>query len=337
MACYKPLTAWQREDGEVVFVERGRIQRQLTLACGQCIGCRLERSRQWAIRCIHEAKFHKHNCFVTLTYNTQNLPENGQLRKSDAVKFLKRLRQAAWRAATKNPLPTSELVGREGILTSRSTANRRSANDAPQEAVARRPLIRYYLAGEYGEQFGRPHFHICLFGIDFSDKHYLSKTGAGSKLYRSPTLEKLWTLGHSSIGELTFESAAYTARYIMKKINGNKQKEHYTKINPDTGEIYELTPEYNVMSRRPGIGLDWFQKFKNDAYPEGRVVIRGKKTNTPRYYDKQYAKLEPIKYEEMQFARHTEGVLHALDQTDERLAVKEKVTQAKIRQLARKL
>lgn len=328
MACYKPLTAWQREDGQVVFAERGRIQRQLTLACGQCIGCRLERSRQWAIRCMHEAKMHRHNCFITLTYKPEHLPEHGQLRKRDAVLFLKRLRKS---------------LGRRGYHF--HTGKGSALPGAPAHDQAERldghpvekPKVRFYLAGEYGEQFHRPHFHICLFGIDFSDKKYLARTPAKSKLYRSPTLEKLWTLGHSSVGELTFESAAYAARYVMKKITGNQAKTHYEKTDPETGEIYRLEPEYNNMSRMPGIGHAWLEKYSRDIYPEGKVIVRGKQTNTPRYYDKQYAKMEPLKYEDLQYGRYVEGLLHQEDQLPHRLKARETVAAAKIRQLKRNL
>lgn len=295
MACYKPLTAFQLTSGEITFAERGDIQRNLTLACGQCIGCRLERSRQWALRCLHEAKMHRANSFVTLTYREEHLPEHRQLVKRDPVLFLKRLRKA--------------------------TGKR----------------FRFYMAGEYGEQYGRPHYHFCLFGLNFPDQQYLQRSPTGYRLYRSPLLEKVWPYGFNTVGELTFETAAYTARYVMKKMNGARAQQHYTRTDPETGEIYQLQPEYNNMSRMPGIGKAWLDKYATDAYPEGKVVLRGKKCNTPRYYDKEYKKLDPLGYEQLQFAREREGLLHHLDQTDERLAVREIVATAKIRTLKRKL
>lgn len=336
MACYKPLTAFQHLDGGSLIWSEKKDCRQIQIACGQCIGCRLEKSRQWAVRCMHEAKCHRYNSFVTLTYRQETLPENGQLVKRHAAKFMNRLRQAATRQLRKFP-PHNPPVGGGGILTSRTTAHRRGAADAPDKALAHRPLIRFYLAGEYGSQFGRPHFHICLFGVDFSDKKYLAKTGSGSKLYRSPTLEKLWTYGFSSVGELTFESAAYAARYIMKKINGKQAEKHYEKLNPDTGEIYRLQPEYNNMSRATGLGKEWMEKHYRDWYPEGKIIVRGKKTNTPRYYDKQYHELDPLGHEQLQHFKQIEGALHYLDQTNERLKVREQVAAAKIQQLKRKL
>ena len=76
--------------------------------------------------------------------------------------------------------------------------------------------IRFYHCGEYGSLLGRPHYHACLFNFDFPDK-YLWKENNGQKLYRSPSLEELWPYGYSSIGTVTFESAAYVARYILKR------------------------------------------------------------------------------------------------------------------------
>lgn len=94
MPCYSPLTAYQGYSGEVVFTEHKcrDIRRTLQLPCGQCHGCRLERTRQQAIRCTHEAKLYKENSFLTLTYNDQFLPKGGTLVKEHAQNFIKRLR-----------------------------------------------------------------------------------------------------------------------------------------------------------------------------------------------------------------------------------------------------
>lgn len=92
MACFYPLKAYQQPGGDIKFHDNGK-GRYLELPCGQCIGCRLERSRQWAMRCVHEASMHDNNCFITLTYNPENLPPDGGLIKSDFQKFMKRLRK----------------------------------------------------------------------------------------------------------------------------------------------------------------------------------------------------------------------------------------------------
>lgn len=293
MACYKPITAWRTDDNEIVFKERGRLHSQLTLPCGKCIGCRLEYSRQWATRCMHEGKVHARNCALTLTYAPEHLPPYGNLFPRHVTLLLKRMRKA---------------LGR----------------------------FRYFYCGEYGESWGRPHYHLLVFGLNFDqDRRYLFQTPAGSRLYRSPALEKLWPLGHATVGELNFESAAYTARYVMKKLTGDGERDNYQVIDPDTGEVIEKRKEFCRMSRRPGIGKPWFDRYYKDAYPEGKVVVRGHLANTPRYYDVKYKEIEQLKYEEMQYGRYLEQQLHAQHSTDERLRVREEVTEAKIGQLRR--
>jgi len=295
--CYHPLSAFKTAAGEVVFYESARhdIIRNLTLPCGQCVGCRLERSRQWAVRCMHEASLYEKNCFITLTYNDENLPEDGSLHYDHFQKFMKRLRKA--------------VGGR----------------------------VRFYMAGEYGEQLGRPHFHACLFNYDFDDKVFFKRTGSGSLLYRSDKLESLWPYGYSSIGDVNFQSAAYVARYIMKKVNGKNQDEHYERVNEETGEITVRRPEFTKMSLKPGIGFDWYTKWKDDVYPHDYVVVNGKKVRPPRFYDKKFKVEHPEDFEVIEFQRESRARSRYEDNTDERLAVREKVAQARLRQLKRTL
>ena len=242
MPCYHPITGYRsktvNENGKrpIVFNRNeGYIDMPVEVPCGRCIGCRLERSKQWAIRCVQEAKMHEKNCFITLTYDQEHLPKDGSLDVTHYQKFMKRLRK--------------------------HFNNKK---------------VRYFHCGEYGEKLSRPHYHACLFGVDFDDKKLWSVRN-NNKLYRSETLEKLWTFGYSTIGEVTFESAAYIARYVTKKINGDMAEDHYK----------GKKPEYITMSRRPGIGHDWFTKYIKDVYPNDFVMIRNNiKTKPSRYYDK---------------------------------------------------
>lgn len=298
MPCYHPLSAYQCADGTIVFQERRWFNtvKTLSLPCGQCIGCRLERSRQWAMRCMHEAQLHEKNCFITLTYDNTHLPSDGSLHYKDFQLFIKRLRK--------------------------KFGNTR---------------IRYYMAGEYGENFGRPHFHACIFGYDFHDKKLWKRSPSGSMLYRSADLELLWPFGYSSIGDVNFESAAYVARYIMKKVTGHNAKDHYQEIDQDTGEITTRKPEFNKMSLKPGIGYEWYKKYKTDVYPHDYVIIKGKKVKPPKFYDKKYKTDYPYEYDEILYKREINGKLNSEDNTPERLVVKEIVQQAKLQKLKRNL
>lgn len=294
MPCFTPLQAYQRTDGQVVFTERGDIYRALELPCGQCIGCRLERSRQWAMRCIHEASLHKQNCFITLTYDSENLPTHGQLVYRHFQLFLKRLRKMTHPAK-----------------------------------------VRFFMAGEYGEQLGRPHFHSILFGYDFPDKQLIKR--GDNALYTSSTLEALWPYGFSSIGAVTFESCAYVARYCLKKITGREAKNHYAFTDAETGEILSYTPEFCRMSLKPGIGSPWLQQYVNDVYPSDTLIINGKETKPPKYYDRLFKKQYPDDFEYIQFERELNAQLYKDDNSPERLAVKHQVAQARAKLSSRKL
>lgn len=260
MPCYRPIDAWPSKEvnrsgkRSMVFnpaASRGGLQSPpQQLPCGKCIGCKLERSRQWAMRCHHEASLHEHNSFLTLTYNDQNLPAGGTLVLEHLQLFMKRLRA--------------------------------QLSYEPDKFLHQNKKVRFFACGEYGDQTGRPHYHVCLFGVDFRDK-FVWRTKGDIKYFRTPTLEALWTMGQSETGAVTFESAAYVARYITKKITGPEAANHYD----------GRKPEFVTMSRRPGIGKAWFEKFRSDVFPHDRVVVRGKQMKPPKYYLSELEKEDP--------------------------------------------
>lgn len=297
MPCYHPLQAIssRRSDGkmDIKFSSSACINfvagipsigNQMSLPCGRCIGCRLERSRQWAVRIMHEASLYDSNVFVTLTYDDNHLPSDLSLDKSHFQLFMKRLRQ--------------EFDG-----------------------------VRYYHCGEYGETTFRPHYHACLFNIDFKDKVFYKRNGPGQMLYTSDKLTQIWGKGHVIIGDLSFDSAAYVARYCLKKVTGEQADEHYK----------GRQPEYATMSRRPGIGKAWFDKYKSDVYPNDFVLSKGVVSKPPRFYDSQLEKLDAECYDKLKNERLVKTLKRAQDQTCERLGVREKVKLAQIKSLNRSL
>lgn len=207
----------------------------VVLPCGQCYACRIAKSREWAARCVLEAKSHDSNCFITLTYDDNHLPSDLSLQKKDFTNFIKRLRK--------------------------NTGKK----------------IRYYACGEYGDLYQRPHYHACLFGYK-PDDLILWSVRQGISLYRSAEIEKAWQYqGYCTVGDVSYESAAYVARYVLKKITGADADSHYN----------GRQPEYTVMSRRPGIGADFFDKYNGNIYGKDFIVIRdGIKLKPPRYFDK---------------------------------------------------
>lgn len=245
---------------------------------------------------------HADNSFITLTYDDQHLPQFGSLNKIHFQKFIKRFRKEI------HPLK-----------------------------------IRYYHCGEYGDGYKRPHYHALIFGYDFPDKQLWSYGQGKDKLYRSTQLERLWDKGHSSIGNVTIKSAAYCARYTLKKVRGLRLKERdpktdllpYQTIDYSTGEIIDLQPEYTTMSTHPGIGRDWYEKYKSDVFPDDYVVVNGRKKPTPKYYRNLLEQSDPAISRELREKRVAQALLHAEDQTHERLLVREQVKTAQTRRLER--
>lgn len=256
MPCYFPRAAWLVYDPasstkqRISFnfhdsfpgkdVDPTKWDNFCPVPCGKCIGCRLERSRQWAVRCWAESLMHLQNSFITLTYSDENLPIDGELHKEHLTLFLKRLRKFLFTRFGKT--------------------------------------VRYFACGEYGSKNGRPHFHLCLFGEDFSydRKHTDAIVTEKSCLYSSESLNSLWSYGNAIIGNLTQESAGYTARYCLKKQTGG--------IDWDK---FHVQKSYCVMSRRPGIGFPFFEKYKDSIYSLDYLVTpSGVRLKPPKFFDK---------------------------------------------------
>jgi len=188
--------------------------------------------------------------------------------------------------------------------------------------------FRFYHCGEYGGEEQRPHYHALIFGLDFrEDKKYHGLSKAGFPLYTSKTLEETWGKGFAPIGDLTFESAAYAARYIMKKQTGEKAVAHYA----------GRKPEYNTMSRRPGIGKTWIDKYAHETFRDDFVVLDGKQVHVPKYYDHQVELDNPELVQTVKETRQAHAHKNWQDNTPKRLRVREKVFEAKYERLKRDL
>jgi len=198
-----------------------------------------------------------------------------------------------------------------------------------------RKKIRYFHCGEYGEKLQRPHYHALIFGYDFEDKTLWSQKD-GVRTYTSELLEKIWPFGFSTVGAVTWESAAYCARYVTKKQTGDQGKEHYWRILATDLEV-ELQPEYATMSLKPGIGQTWFTEYKNDCFPSDYITVNGKKKQIPRYYDKLLEKHNELDLATIKENRKREARKHHENNTRKRLRVREEVQKAKIKTLQRNL
>lgn len=196
--------------------------------------------------------------------------------------------------------------------------------------------VRFFGCGEYGERTWRPHYHVLLFGHEFLSDRVPYRSTPYGRTYTSVTLDELWSHGQCEIGSLTSQSAGYVARYSLKKVTGQLAESHYSRVNLETGELYQLVPEFLAMSKQPGIGYEWFKRYAPDLRDDFAVVLTAdgssRKVNVPKYYDK--------KFDERELAlrkaeRKRKSRLHKADQTPERLAVRKEVKVAQLKALSR--
>lgn len=351
MACFTPLKAYRGSGGTVVFSSKeGFGDLPLELPCGGCTGCKVRRSREWALRCVHEASLHPANSFVTLTYTNNiryvdhgrgpvryGMPDDGSLDVRHWQLFVKRLRTAL----------------ADGVRISKFDST---------VSASRRTGFRYLHVGEYGAKRFRPHYHAVIFGQDFSGDRYPVATRGKDPLYASPLLDSLWGHGACSVGAVTYESAAYVAKYCLKTHGHEVQTERYRRIDLRTGEEYYVRREYCTMSRRPGIGSGWLRKFLPDVYPSDEVVHAGRTFGVPRYYDTLFEKwaqarddasdsltasdvdgvtgaerLTLAEFTALKSRRVQKALKFKDDATPERLRVREQVAAAALRSFSRDL
>lgn len=291
MSCYHPLLAYKDYAGRVKIVARASEvlvnahsgqSPNMELPCGVCIGCRLQKTREWSIRMTHEGQLWDSNLFLTLTYDEEHLPRSLSLEYRDFQLFMKALRKEV-----------------------------RGVSASPRGTYP----VRYFVSGEYGGEYGRPHFHAILFNADFADKvRFVNGT------YRSAQCESVWQRGNVVIGTLSPRSAAYVAGYTLAKVYGQKAVDHYEDVvNLQTGEVTSRQREFCEMSVRPGIGAWWYEKFGGDVFPGDFAVQDARKFRVPRYYWKKYSvEGDPFTVEEIEHARFLRAQVMDLEERSER-------------------
>lgn len=277
MPCFDPLYAVQTSPGaKLRFLSKSdfenlddfKIAQEFCLQeghelfrvpCNKCLGCQLESSKQWAVRCALEAQEYEHNYFLTLTYEKSPLAfksevdlltgefldykvVGGTLLKSDFQKFFKRLR-----------IDFKRQFGFEGI--------------------------RFFGCGEYGSSKGRPHYHALVFNLPLNDLIFYRYSDSGFPIYLSPILTKIWGLGHVFVSEFSYRTAAYVSRYVMKKFD------HFDPSDSDD----DLEPEFRTMSRRPGLAAAYFERNKDRIYEFDKVYVQQDDSPLvsvpPKYFD----------------------------------------------------
>ncbi len=263
MSCYSPLRAIVSKrdpvDGKkFVKILGGDSGGNTAIPCGKCQGCKLDKAHDTANRCMLEAKQWKHNYFLTLTYDNDSLPYTSTgyptLVPNDVSKFMKDLRMY-------------------------------------YSHHFQHDNIRFYACGEYGDKTYRPHYHLIVFNLPVDDLTYLKQNFNGHQLFTSQTLENIWKKGFVVIGNVTYESAGYTARYTMKKQTEKRDSSFF--------EENGIAKEFVRMSRMPGIGRKYYDDNKEQIYKEDGFLITTDKgsrfVRPPKYFDRLYEEENPTR------------------------------------------
>lgn len=270
----------------------------ITIPCGQCIGCRIQKSREWADRCMMEASYYDSNYFITLTYDDENVPvseyfssvtgelcESLTLVKRDLQLFFKRLRKRF------------SVLDVNGKVTDESK-------------------IRFFACGEYGDQTLRPHYHAIVFNLHLDDLVFDRLSRDGFPIFVSPTIGDLWPYGLHKVSNVSWETCAYVARYCTKKLTGSAASYY---------DYFQIEPQFSLMSRKPGLARRFYEEkarsvYENGVYkfnlstPSGPVSFK-----PPKYFDNLYDLEEPevlskIKQDQMQMAQ--DAITLKLSKTD---------------------
>jgi len=186
--------------------------------------------------------------------------------------------------------------------------------------------MRFYHIGEYGPSTRRPHYHACIFGQDFQNPELpWQQQDKKGFVWRSPILEELWTQGNSTIGPFNEQTASYCAKYVISKPKGEHAESYYERLDPSTGEVWAVKPEYSTMSLKPGIGAKWLEKYKNDVYPDDGIVHDNKHYRPPKYYDDLVERDDPELLEKLKSKRKSHIKTNASNNTPQRLETRERV------------
>lgn len=217
----------------------------IEIPCGQCIGCRLDYSRKWADRLMLELQLHEEEkCFfVTLTYDDDHIDSYDTcLRGIPDLGTGEFTERYSWSLNIKN------------LQDFMKRLRKRLEPDK----------VRFFAAGEYGDESGRPHYHLILFNADLQrfEFDYIGNSKLGHHYASSKLIQEIWPYGFNVCAPVTWQDCAYVARYVLKKAKGNDSIV-YDQLN--------LKPPFTVMSRRPGIAHDYFTGTDPDH--EGKICM----------------------------------------------------------------
>lgn len=289
------------EEMNQLYKFKGRKIEYIKVPCGKCIGCKETKSKQWATRCSLEnemwlKKFQEEDrpetpCwFVTLTYNDEHLPREDELVNKKTGELFQ---NDNWE---------------QGHLVKDELSEFMKDLRAYYQYHYNHTGIRFFSCGEYGGDPNgthRPHYHLIIFNLPIPTwELQIRKVDSNGNIHWTcEPLEECWedkgypnqhvSKGFVDICEVNWDTCAYVARYTCKKEGEEKTDEWYF----EQGK----TPEFINMSRRPGIGLDFFTENYQDIYKNDEIIIKGHRekiqpVKPPQYYDRIYDLIDHQNY-----------------------------------------
>lgn len=291
MSCYHPRPCFEQVNettGEIFFhlwkpIRGLKILSERQAPCEQCSGCREGQARSWALRCLHESYSHEQNSFLTLTVDQEHA-------------------QAVFPGGSLCYPPFQKFI----------RAFRKKL----------KKKVRFFMCGEYGERFSRPHYHSVIFGwFPTEEDRTLYKDTQAGPLYTSRLISGLWENGFHTVGRFDISCALYVAGYVNKKINGKLKEQWYQ----------GREPEFAKMSLKPGLGEGFYKSFTGDMYRKDGITLRGGAVvPIPRYYDKLHERYHPSHMAKVKLKRMEPNPQRDWNNTPDRLAVREEVHKARL-------
>lgn len=179
--------------------------------------------------------------------------------------------------------------------------------------------LRYFACGEYGDKYGRPHYHAIIFGMKHEPRF--------PKDTHHPLVADTWTLGLTHTDLVSIQAINYVTHYTAKKL-GWPKKHFEERLDPETGELYQWQPPFQVMSRRPGLGTKAKKHYHSWAT---YAVNEGMKLSVPRFYKQHYADTAtPNEKEDTEYQKYKHALTsHTNQHTEQQLETKERIHYAK--------
>lgn len=245
----------------------------IEIPCGHCAGCRADQAKEWSDRLIMESKYCDPDSmyFITLTYDEEHLKRVGYVDKF------------------------GEVI--DALKSNRGTLDKRDIQLFIKRLRAQRPddRLRYYICGEYGPQTDRPHCHGIIYGLHLRDWKLVEsgKSETGNTYYTCGELERIWGNGFVSIEPANEFTCKYVAQYVTKKIGAKPAQARL-----ERGQV----PEFSLMSRRPGIGRQYFEDKGDEMFDKEKIFLAtlngSVEIKPPRYFKKLYKNVHEDRYSE---------------------------------------